>query len=111
MKRIIPFILIIFLIFGFSFPVFATESETEIEIVEVESDFEELNEPTVSENIIEYTDTDTEIEIENNELLYNILASLQIIMYIVFLQFLILWSYLIFIFVKKIFKFLGIGLI
>ena len=117
MKKSIFIISILFLILSFAVPVYAEETSidetvnsfediiAEQEIIENISVDDEITENETIENV------DTALDIENNELLVTIAASLQVIMYIVFIQFIMLWLYLIIYFVRKLAKWLGLGLI
>ena len=102
-RRIIPILMII--TFLFAFPVLAEEvvDENVIDTIQTE---ETTNETVV---IQQFVDVDTELEIENNELLLVIASSVQIIMYILGIFLFVLMAYLFYFITKKLFRYLGLG--
>jgi len=119
MKKLL---LITCLLFSFSLtPVVVYADETipqeEINVVEDSIEFSETESSEdsgttiISETVTEFIDVDTEIELENNELLYQILVTLQYIMYILIFLFFLIWGYIIYIVVKKLVRFFGFGFI
>lgn len=85
--------------------------EDSIEYSETEDVSSEAGETIITEIVTEYVDVDTDIELENNELFYRMYVCLQYIMYILFVQFFMLWTYIIYIVVRKLCKFFGFGVI